>query len=273
MSHILNSPHTTDYVVFSVIGFVGIFFFFMIANALNQELYPIAENWYATDILFIILPVLVIILGIVLSIEYKFKGNHGKAWIFFTLAIMAWFGGELTFSYDTEVDPQDISTLTADIFYIIGYPLFFTFTIFYLKARSKIISKNMIFGAIAVSVIFAVPTLYLTVGIDDELSDFEVLLYGAYPILDALLLAPSIIAVSLFFRGRVGLLWLLIMLATFTDVAADTIYLTEAIDDSYGVGNLVDVLYLWSYVLYGLGAWSFIRTYRDSMKQGSSPRV
>lgn len=266
MSHILNSSHKTDYVVFAVLGFVGILFFFIVANVFNQEQYPITENLYPTDILFIILPSIVIILGIILNIQYKFKGNPGKAWIFFTLAIMVWFAGEMTYSYDTEADPQNISTLTADIFWILGYPLFFIFTIFYLRARSKIISKNMIIGATIISVVFAIPSLYLTIGVDDELSDFEVLLYGTYPVLDALILAPSIIAVSLFFRGRVGLLWLLIMMGTFTDVIADTIYLTEAIEGNYEVGNLVDVLYLWFYVLTGLGAWSFIRTYRDSIK-------
>lgn len=273
MSQGLNSPHTSDYVIFAIIGFVGILFFFLIANMFNQEQYPITENVYPTDVLFIILPLIVMGIGIILSVKYKFKGNHGKAWVFFTLAIMAWFVAEITFSYDVEVDPQDISTLTSDIFFIVGYPLFFTFSIFYLKPRTKIISKNMIIGAIIVSIIFVVPTLYMAVDTDDKLSNFEVLLNGIYPVLDAIIIVPLIITVTLFFKGRIGLLWLLILMGVFTMVLADTIYLTELIDDSYGVGDLVDVLYLWSYVLYGLGAWSFIRTYRESTKQDSSVRV
>lgn len=267
MVKIQRSSRIIDNVIFAIFGFAGILLFFLIVNAFDLEEYPIIEDMYATDILFIILPVIAIILGIILSVEYRFKGNHGKAWVFFTLAITIWFVGELTYSYDTEVDPQDVSTLTSDIFYISGYPLFFIFTIFYLKSRSKIISKKMIIGAVILSTTFAIPSLYLTIGIDDELSDFEILLYGTYPLLAALLLVPSIIAVSLFFRGHVGLLWLLMMMGTFTDVIADTLYLTEAIEGNYGVGNLIDVFYLWSYVFYALGAWSFIRTYRDTVKQ------
>lgn len=262
-----KSSRIIDNVIFAIFGFAGILLFFLIVNAFGLEEYPIIEDMYATDILFIILPVIAIILGVILSIEYRFKGNHGKAWIFFTLAIAIWFIGESTYSYDTEVDPQDISTLTSDIFYISGYPLFFIFTIFYLKSRSKMISRKTIAVAVILSATFAIPTLYLAIGIDEELSDFEVLLYGTYPLLNSLLLVPSIIAVSLFFRGHVGLLWLLMMMGIFTDIIANTIYLIQEIEGSYGVGNMVDVFFLWAYVFYSLGAWSFIKTYRDTIKQ------
>ncbi|WP_428324710.1 hypothetical protein [Nitrosopumilus sp.] len=270
MIKIQNSSRIIDNVIFAIFGFAGILLFFLVVNAFDLEEYPIIENMYATDILFIILPVIAIILGVILSVEYRFKGNHGKAWIFFTVAITIWFAGELTYSYDTEVDPQDISTLTSDIFYISGYPIFFVFTIFYLKSRSKIISRKTIVGAVILSATFGIPTLYLTIGIDDELSDFEVLLYGTYPLLATLLLVPSIIAASLFFRGHVGLLWLLMMMGAFTDVIADTLYLTQEIEGSYGAGNLIDVFYLWSYVFYSLGAWSFIKTYRDAIKKNQT---
>lgn len=266
MSQTSHFQQITEYITFAIVGFVGIAIIFGLGITFDQEQYPIIEDWYFTDILFIVLPAVVLALGVFLLFKYQFRGSHGKAWLFFVLAIASWYVGELTYSYEVEVDPSDISTLTADIFWIIGYPLFFAFTVFFLKPRKKVISKKIIISATIVSLIFLVPSLYLTVGIDDELDDFEVFLYGLYPVLDGIILVPSIIVVILFFRGQVNLLWILILLATFTDIAADTLYLDLELADAYGVGHPIDILYLWSYVLYALGTWSFIRTFRDTMK-------
>ena len=266
----LNPPHSTKYLFFAILGLVGLSIIFWIASIFNQEQYPISETMYPTDILYIILPTLVIILGTFLSIKNRFKGNHGKAWIFFTLAMVSFLVAESTYSYDSELDLENISTLTSDIFYLLSYPLLLTFTIFYLKPRRRIISKNIIVTASLISVIFVIPSLYFTIGIDDELSGIETAVYGFYPILSGIILVPSIIAVILFFRGKVNLLWTLVLLATFTTIAADTIYLTIEIGDSYDIGNPVDILFLWSYVLYALGVWSYIRLYKTSTQKENS---
>ncbi len=177
-------------------------------------------NHYAqvSGILFIIIPAIAIILGIILSVVYKGSGSHGKTWILFTIALLIWFVGETTFEYDYEYDIEDISTLTSDIFYILGYPIFSAFTILYLKPRKNVISKNMILVAILVSTTFVIPTLYLTFEGGEELDNLTAFLYTIYPILDGIILAPSIIAVILFFRGQVNFLWTLVLLATLSDI-------------------------------------------------------
>jgi len=266
MSSISNTHQLAEYLIFAFAGFAGITIIFGFGIFFDQENNLFIGDLYLTDILFIILPVIVIGLGMFLLFKSRLRGNHGKAWLFFVLAISSWYVGELTFSYDVELDPSDISTLTADIFWILGYPLFFTFTIFFLKPRKNIISKKIIISATIASLIFLVPSLHITVGVYEELDDFEVLLYGIYPVLDSIILIPSIIAVILFYRGQVNLLWILILLATFTDITADTLYLSFELDDSYQVGHPIDILFLWSYVFYALGVWSFIRTFNMSEK-------
>lgn len=237
------------------------------ANLVNQEEYMISEDWYLTDILFIIIPVAVIILGIILSSMYKGRGYHGKAWILFTIAIAIWFAGEATHEYDGEYDIEDISTLTSDIFYILGYLIFLVFTALYLKPRKKSISKNMILVAILVSAAFVVPTLYFTFEGEEELDNLTIFLYAIYPILDGFVLVPSIIAVTLFFRGQVNFLWTLVLFATLADILGDTLYLILAVDDAYYPGHPVDILFLFAYVFYAFGVYSHIKLYREPSKK------
>lgn len=250
----------TNLLIYSLIGVVVIF---LIANLTNQEEFPIAEDWYMTDLLFIIVPGVVIILGSILITRYGLRGNYGIAWVLFTLAVSSWYVGELTYSYDNEYDIEVLSTLTSDIFYIVGYPLFFGFTIFYLKPRKRIISKNLILLSSLVALLFVVPTLYLTFGMEyGELDALTIFLYAIYPILDAIILVPSIIATVLFFRGQVNFLWMMILLGTILDVIADTGYLTFSIEETYYPGHPIDILYICSYVVYAFGALSHIRLYK-----------
>jgi len=248
---------------FLVVSLLAIVMIFIIGNLFNQEDYPIITNIYPIDILFIIIPVAVIILGIILSAIYKGSGSHGKAWILFTISIIIWFVGEMTFDYDYEYDIEDISTLTSDIFYILGYPIFFAFTILYLKPRKNLISKKMILTAILSSILFIIPTLYLTFEGEEEIDTLTISLYAIYPILDGLILAPSIIAVILFFKGQVNFLWTLVLLAILSDILANTLYLIFAVEESYYPGHPVDILFLFSYTLYAFGAYSHIKLYRN----------
>ena len=265
----LISQKSPKYFIFAIIGLIGIAIIFGLSYIFNQEQYPITENIYPTDLLYFFLPAISIILGTYLSIKNRFKGNSGKSWVFFTLAILSWFVAETTYSYNSEIDIEDVSTLTSDIFYLLGYPLFFIFTIFYLKPRKQIISKKMIVIASLASIFFVTPTLYFIIGIDDDLSEFETVLYGAYPILDGLILVPSIIAVILFLKGEVNLLWIMLLLGTIIMFTADIVYLAIESDGSYGIGNPVDILFLWSYVFYALGVWGYIRIYKNSIQKQS----
>ena len=157
MQILLNNE--IKYLILSIVAVIVIF---VIANFINQENYPFAEDLYLTDILFYVIPITVIILGVILSLIYKGSGYHGKAWILFTLFVLVWFVGDVTFDYENEYDLENISTLTTDIFYILGYPIFFVFTILYLKPRKNAISKNMVFLSILISFSIVIPILYLT---------------------------------------------------------------------------------------------------------------
>lgn len=247
---------------------IGIGFFFLLANLLNQENYPINDNWYPTDLLYYFLPAIAAILGTILSIMYRGKGNHGKAWIILTIAIVSWYVGDLTYVYYNEYDVEDLSTFTSDFFYIAGYPLFFVFGIFYLKARKNIVSKKMILSAIIVSSSLVIPSLYISFDMEEELSALDVLITAGYPILDGFVLAPVIIGMMLFFRGQVNLLWSLMLFSILCLVVGDTLYLGSYIDNSYYPGHPADMFFLWHYTILSFSFYSHIKLYRkESSKQ------
>ncbi len=251
---------------FLILSLILIIVIYLIGNIIEQENYPLSENWYFTDILFIITPIVVISLGIILNLMYRFKGNHGKGWIFFTLAITCWFIGELTYNYENEYDIENISTFTSDIFYIFGYPMFFGFEIFYLHARRKIITKNKLILASLFSIALVIPSLYITLDVDYEMDNLTMILYSIYPILDGIILVPAIIAMFLFFGGKVNLLWTLIMIATIVYIAADTVYLMASLDDSFGPSHLINIFYIWPYILYAFGLYSHIKLFKKVAK-------
>ncbi len=260
----LDTLENKNYLLLALVGVVVVF---LVANIANQEEFPIAEDLYMTDLLYIIFPGIVVVFGAMLVFRYRLRGNHGISWILFTLAIASWYVGEMTYEYDYEYDLEDISTLTSDLFYIIGYPLFFGFTIFYLKPRKQIISKKMILASSLVSILFIIPSLYFTFNGEYQLDELTIFLYAIYPILDGVILIPSIIATFLFFRGQVNLLWSLILIATILFVIADTSYLVFSIEETYYPGHPVDILYIWSYILYAFGALSHIRLYKKRSEQ------
>jgi len=250
------------------VSLLGIVAIYIIANLFDQEQYTFFDDWVVTDLLFIIVPVIVIVLGIILSAIYKGSGSHGKAWILFTISVILWFAGEMVYGYDTEssyvfiIDENEI--FASDVFYILAYPIFFAFTILYLKPRKNVISKNMILTGVLVSIMFVIPTLYLT--FDNEELDQQTVFYAIYPILDAVILIPSIIAVILFFRGEVNFLWTLILFGIISDVIADTLFLFLALEESYYSGHPIDILFIFAYLLFAFGVYSHIKLYRNPSK-------
>lgn len=247
---------------------IGITFMFLLANLLNQEDYPLTENWHYTDLLYFSLPALAIILGTILSAMYRGKGNHGKAWIILTLAIVSWYGGELTYVYYNEYDVEDLTTFTSDFFYIGGYPLFFVFGLYYLKARKKIISKKLVLLAIIISLGLVIPSLYISFALEEEeLGALDVLITASYPILDGVVLVPVLVGMTLFFRGQVNLLWASMFFAVLCLVIGDTLYLGSYTNDSYYPGHVSDMFFIWNYAILSFGFYSHIKLYRKESKK------
>lgn len=186
--------------------------------------------------------------------------------MFFTLFIISWLIGELTYSYDYEYNIEDIFTLTSEIFYILGYPLFFGFTIFYLRPRKNIITKKMIVLASLFSLALVVPSIYISLDTEEEIDEITRGLYAIYPILDGIILVPSFVAMFLYLGGKVNLLWILVLIANISSIGADTVYIVTSLEGTFDSSHLINILWIWPYVLYAFGQYSHIKLFKTVEK-------
>jgi len=247
---------------------------FLLSSLLSTGFIMFLANLFAdetrtlvTDLLFIPVPGALIILSIIIAMRFRGSGKHGKAWIVFTIFAISWFTAEqiwLVYELIYEIDPWPS---IADFFYLSGYPFLFAFSILYLLPVRKAISKNLVIYSLLITVAILIPTFSLVYQTNYSENYLEVALAASYPVLDALLLCPALIGVTLFFKGKVNFLWSLICLGMALNVIADTGFLMLSMDDSYYTGHPIDLLYLWAYIIFAFGVYSHIRIFHSRIDE------
>ncbi|MGH9998636.1 MAG: hypothetical protein ACRD90_02090 [Nitrosopumilaceae archaeon] len=178
-------------------GFVMLF-----ANLLADD-----TRTLITDLLYVPISAAVLVLSIIIALRFRTSGKHGKSWIMFLILAFSWFTAEqiwMVYELIYEIDPWPS---VADFFYILGYPFLFAFSILYLMPLRKAISKKLVIFSLFISASLLIPTFILTYQTNQSENNFEVALAASYPVLDALVLFPALIGVSLFFKGEVNFLW------------------------------------------------------------------
>lgn len=234
----------------------------MIANFLGKSFATTT-----TDFLYLPVSGILFILAIILSIRFKGKGDFGKAYLFFACFTGAWFIAELIWMISELFNQSNPFLYLDDYLYLGGYPFLLLFSRYYLKPVKSAISQKMLAYAFLSTVIFLVPTFYVTYSYNPNASLEEIMWAGIYPLLDAILLFPTVIGMMLFFKGNVSLLWSLMFFAILLNIIADSGFLYLDVDRSYYSGNPIDILYLWSYVLFSFGIYSHINVFkRQKMK-------
>jgi len=219
-----------------------------------------------TDFAYIPVTAAFVILSIIIFLRFKKTGNHGKAWLLFLGTAISWFIAETTWTVYELVYHLDPFPSAADVFYIAGYPFLFLFSLFYLKPFKKLISRKMILCASIISISVLIPNLYMTVNNNSDESEFAIALGATYPIADAIILAPALIGIFLFFRGEVNFLWTLLLIGILFQVIGDTGFQYFTLDNSYYTGHPIDILFIWSYILFSFGVYSHIQIFKKSDK-------
>ena len=229
----------------------------IVANYLGEE-YAILTSSFLN--LAITIPL--IIASVVVLAKSGIKGNFGKAWTCFTSFVVLWFIAERIWMVDELVYHNNPWPSAADFFWLAGYPLYFIFTIFYLKPFKSSISIKLIVFTICIAVTMAGFLIYYTSLQKSTLSVFDTLLGLAYPVTDAFSLIPIIIGSVLFFRGQVSFLWSCLLIGVLCFVIADYGFLFLSLDESYHTGHPIDILYLWAYLFFLFGLCDYIRIFK-----------
>jgi len=232
-------------------------FIMIFASFIGKDVAKQVENW-------ILVPVLgaAVMLSIIFAIRSGAKGSHGKAWILFSIAMVTWFIGEqVWFVYELVYNENPFPSL-ADFFYLTGYVFFFAFSFYYIKPVKKAVTKKIVGTAIAISAALLIPTVYYS--LNSDYNSFELALAASYPILDVITLVPSLIGIALFLGGEVNFMWTLVMLGMAIFVMADTGFLVANLAGEYYTGHPLDILYLWSYLLFAFGVRDQMNIFRKN---------
>lgn len=241
-----------------IVSIFAIVVFFLAYNTFDVLQAPIASDWYIVDVAFVILPAIVIFLSVVLAIKYKARKDHGIAWILFSVSAVLWFSAEQAFSYEG-YDLADPTTFAADALYMAGYAFYFGFVLYYLRPFKKSVTKRVVIASTVISAVMLAPSIYTEFLFGQDAHYWEILLSISYPVLNSLVLIPSLVGVYLFFRGKVNLLWSLLMFSWIAEIIAEMLYIGSYFDDSYFPGHISNVFYLIGYVLAAFGLYHYIR--------------
>jgi len=242
---------------FLIFSLICIGFTILVANFLGKN---IATT--TTDFLYLPVSGTLLILSIIISIRFGGKGDLGRSYLFFAGFAAAWFIAELFWFISEIFNQLNPFPYVNDFLYLLGYPFLLLFLIYYLKPVEAAISKKMLVYAFLSTTIFLVPTFYTTYSYNPNASWEDMMWAGIYPIADAIVLFPTVIGMILFFKGDVSLLWSLMFFAILLNVVADSGFLFLDVNKSYYSGNPIDILYLWSYVLFSFGLYSHIKLFK-----------
>lgn len=233
----------------------------MISEYIGKETATIFTNG-----IFVPIPAAMLVLSIISAKKHGITGNHGKAWIAFAVFSACWFIAEQVWLVEELFYHQKPFPSEADFFYIVGYPAYFIFAMLYLKPFKSLITKNIIISASLVAIAVLVPDMYWTLENYSNEDQFSIILGSFYPICDSIVLIPAVIGIRLFFGGQVNFLWSLMLVGMLVEVIADTGFQYFSLDNSYYTGHPVDILFLWSYILFSFGIYDNIKVFNSKMK-------
>ena len=252
----LEKLYSQKYLLISLIA-TG--FAFLIAESIGKETADLFTNF-----IFIPVPASVVILSVILTKRNGLTGNHGKAWLLFTVFAVVWFIAEQIWLVNELIYKEKPFPSSADFFYLLGYPFYFIFSLLYIRPFKNAISKKMLVITSVIAVMILIPNLYMTFENNSDESELAIILGAIYPIADAIVLIPAMIGVVLFFRGKVNFLWSLLLIGMIFEVIADTGFQYITLDDSYYTGHPVDILFLWSYLVLSFGLYDHIKIFKKS---------
>ncbi len=213
--------------------------------------------------IYAIIPGSLIIIAIwALSSANKINEISKKSLVFLVLSFCLWFAAEQTWNLYEHVLDIDPYPSIADFFYITAPILMFISLVIFLKPlRDHIKKKHIVFAILASSSVL-IPILIMTFQANTETEFFEISVALIYPIVDAILLIPAILAIILSFKIKQSSFWVLIIIGIISFIIADNLYLILVIEDTYFDGHPIDILWLISYLTWNFAMYKLIQNSR-----------
>lgn len=247
---------------FFLLAFVSTGIAILLANVVSKSFATLFTN-----IIFVPIPGVAVILSVLFAKRNGIRGDHGKAWIMFAIFVTSWFIAEQVWFVEEMYYHENPFPSSADYFYLAGYPFYFIFSILYLKPFKNAINKKLLSTSILISISVLVPTFYMTLENNSDESQYAIFLGAIYPVADSIVLVPAIIGSVLFFRGKVNFTWSLLLLGMIFEVIADTGFQYFSLDDSMYTGHPMDILFLWAYICFSFGIFDHMKIFKKSQER------
>lgn len=254
-SHELNSDRTYLYLILAM---VAIFSLMLTTNFLGKEISILVGN-----LAYIPINSAFVVISSVLAIKYR-KTKSVTFLICFSLSAIFWLVASLTWTILEIVYQQDPFPSIADFFYIIGYiPLTIAFYLS-IKPNPKAISWTTKILATSICSVFLIPLILLTTRqpYDDPVAR---IVSFSYPVLDVIVLWFVVISLVSFSLKRHNFV-LLSASAVVSTIIADTAFAISSIAETYYVGQLLEVFWLWGYLLFAFSVYAIKRSPDDLHK-------
>ncbi|HXX05614.1 MAG TPA: hypothetical protein VEJ68_02215 [Candidatus Bathyarchaeia archaeon] len=231
---------------------------FLIAGSFGKETAIVFGNW-----IFVLSAAPVILTAIMIK-RKGIQGIHGKSWVCFLIFAVLWCIADQLFTYNELYLHESPFPSSADVFYLAGYPFYLLFVLNYLKPFKNAISKKLLLSVSLIATVVLITNVYMTLqnNSPDE-TQTGVIVGLIYPIADAIILVPTIIGVTLFFRGMVNFLWTLLLIGFICEVIGDTAFQYLSLSNDMYTGHPIDLLFLWTYILFSFGIYDHLKIFKS----------
>ena len=201
----------------------------------------------------------------ILFIMMGLHSQEGKVWLLIFIGMSFWVIGEFMWFYYSMIIYEEPFPSYTDIAYISGY-VFLIVGMTYKAMNTKVgMTPSKISAIVVPIVIIAIATAYFVafpVITAEDYSTLDIAISLAYPMMDIVLLGLSLYILMSFFWGSFtpnG--WIIIAIGVILMTIADIIF--TAMDWQGIYYPITDVLYIWSYMAFAIGAIYQIKFIRE----------
>ncbi|MBN1160300.1 MAG: hypothetical protein JXA43_03700 [Candidatus Diapherotrites archaeon] len=200
---------------------------------------------------------------------------YKKMWLLIFLGVLLWFLAEFSWGiYDTILGEGVPGVTIADGLWIIGYPLFYGAMFMqytHMKKElgiipSKIQMLNLLIAGVGILAVLIYLIFIPVLEYASQAEFIETITNFAYPILDTILIFMAMGLVFMFGKSRMGLTWILLVIAFISAGIADLAWFYLIWYDVYFaagweiISAFVDLGWLFEYTLIGFAAFIYMRT-------------
>jgi len=192
---------------------------------------------------------------------WEFKSKLGRIWSMFLIGLFLWFLGEFVWAIYVLGFKIDVPyPSVADVFYLLGYPVFiYGLIMYFMEFRPTLSLKTAKSGLLIAAVVIMLTIVFLYAPIITSSESLETIFLDLlYITLDLIILIFSAEAflLTLGYQSLVGgglwKAWLFLTVGAMLDAVADLLFSNLTLLDVYYEGHPSELLYLWAYVAYCL---------------------